>query len=138
MTFQLDERLAGDTVEIANLALCYVGLMQDARFPWLILVPRKANLVELTDLSRDDRALLMDEAAQCSIALSDVFEVDKVNVAALGNIVSQLHVHVVGRRKTDAAWPQPVWGNGTPEPYADHALRDINKKIRAALGDVSL
>ncbi len=134
MDFSLDERLANDTMEIANLDLCYVGLMNDARFPWLILVPRRPNLAELADLSRDDRIQLLDESARCTHVLTSVFgDVDKINTAALGNIVRQLHVHIVGRRLKDAAWPAPVWGHGTPEAYSNAALCDICERLRKPL-----
>ncbi|MCH9765208.1 MAG: HIT domain-containing protein [Alphaproteobacteria bacterium] len=134
MTFQLDDRLAKDTVEITNLDLCRVTLMQDQRFPWLILVPRRAGLVELTDLNPSDQHALIDEIARASSALRLVFhDIYKMNIATLGNVVPQLHVHVVGRRTTDDAWPGPVWGVGVTEPYAGDALKQIVNRLHAAL-----
>ncbi len=112
IAFTLDPHLAGDTAVVGDLDLCRVLLMDDARFPWLILVPRGHDLSELDQLDSAQRARLMDEIALCSDALRDSAEVDKINVGALGNIVRQLHVHVVGRRVGDAAWPGPVWGQG--------------------------
>ena len=117
MSLDLDPRLAADTVPVADLALCSVRLMDDARFGWLVLVPRQAALVEVTDLPADARALMWQEVGLAGEALRAVFPCDKLNIGALGNIVRQLHVHVVARREGDAAWPGPVWGSGVAEPY---------------------
>ncbi len=133
MTFELDPKLANDTKEVVQLDLCYVGLMCDARFPWLILVPRKPSLVELSDLSREEQIQLMDETSLCTSAMVRLLDIDKINTAALGNVVRQLHVHVVGRRETDAAWPNPVWGVGTPEPYTEQNLQSMCERIRDVL-----
>ena len=119
--FTLDARLAGDTIPIGDLALCAVLLMNDARFPWLILVPRRAGVSELTDLSEADAAALMQEIRLASRVLTELARPDKVNVGALGNMVAQLHVHVVGRFRSDPAWPGPVWGHGSRTPYPEHA-----------------
>jgi diadenosine tetraphosphate (Ap4A) HIT family hydrolase len=119
--FQLDSRLEADTIPVGDLVLSSVLLLNDARFPWFVLVPRIPGASELTDLSDEQSARLMDEiriATRVMIALS---KPDKVNVGALGNIVTQLHVHVVGRFRSDPAWPGPVWGHGTRSPYPDHA-----------------
>ena len=119
--FELDTRLAADTVFVVDWKLCRVLLMDDARFPWLILVPRRAGLVELDDLDEDGRTRLMHEIRRAMQVLRGVAARDKLNVGALGNIVRQLHVHVVARREGDAAWPAPVWGNGTAQRYAPEA-----------------
>jgi diadenosine tetraphosphate (Ap4A) HIT family hydrolase len=119
--FQLDSRLEADTIPVGDLALSSVLLLNDARFPWFVLVPRIPGASELTDLSDEQSVRLMDEirvATRVMIALS---KPDKVNVGALGNIVTQLHVHVIGRFRSDPAWPGPVWGHGTRSPYPDHA-----------------
>lgn len=121
--FVLDPRLAGDTRFVADLPLARVLLMDDARFPWLVLVPRRAGLVEIADLAEDAQARLWQEVNRAAAALREVVPCDKLNIGALGNIVRQLHVHVVARRKGDAAWPGPVWGHGRAEPYA-HAAAD--------------
>ena len=121
--FELDPRLAADTVFVADWKLCRVLLMDDARFPWLILVPRRAGLVELDDLGEDGRARLMHEIRRAMQTLRGAASCDKLNVGALGNIVRQLHVHVVARREGDAAWPAPVWGNGAAQRYAPE-MRD--------------
>ena len=115
--FALDPRLAGDTFEVCDLTLSSVRLMNDCRFPWLILVPRRANAVEINDLEPADRLRLWDEVAVVSKALQAIATPKKLNVAAIGNIVPQLHVHVVARRETDSVWPLPVWGVGVAEPY---------------------
>jgi diadenosine tetraphosphate (Ap4A) HIT family hydrolase len=131
--FALDPRLAADTAPVGDLALSTLRLMRDARFPWAILVPRIAGAVEIADLSPADRATLMEEVAQVSHALRRVAPCDKLNVGALGNLVPQLHVHVVARRKGDAAWPGPVWGSGGAEPYGPGELDRIVGDLRAAL-----
>jgi len=110
--FVLDPRLATDTRPVASLPLCDVRLMNDARYPWLILVPRRAGLVEITDLHDDEQAVLWQEVNRAAAALRAVAPCDKLNLGALGNIVRQLHMHVVARVEGDAAWPGPVWGHG--------------------------
>lgn len=131
--FQLDPRLAADTLEIGDLQLSRVVLMNDARFPWLILVPRRAGLVEFLQLDREDCVALDAELRLCSLALMELHRPDKLNVAALGNVVRQFHVHVIARFTTDAAWPRPVWG-GPPAPsYAAAEAVARVKDLRAAL-----
>lgn len=131
--FALDPRLANDTRPVASLALCDVLLMNDARFPWLVLVPRQVGLVEICDLPSERQAALWQEVDLAAQALRAVAPFDKLNLGALGNIVRQLHVHVVGRREGDAAWPGPVWGSGRAEPYGDGALLAMTEKLRTAL-----
>ncbi len=133
MTFALDPRLAADTIEIGDLALSRVLLMNDKRYLWLVLAPRRENLSELVDLDRSDRAVLMDEIAAVSKALIGSPGVDKINVGALGNIVSQLHIHVVARRFGDAAWPGPVWGAGAPQRYGAQQARKIAQRLKERL-----
>lgn len=110
--FTLDPRLTADTYPVTSLPLCDVLLMNDARYPWLILVPRRAGAVEISDLDADEQALLWQEVNRASAALRAAAPCDKLNLGALGNIVRQLHVHLVARREGDAAWPGPVWGHG--------------------------
>ena len=131
--FELDDRLAADTVPIGDLALCRVLLMNDVRYPWLILVPAKTDLTELGDLTRDDRILLSDEIDAVSAILNDLYNPLKLNVGALGNIVRQLHIHIVGRTACDPAWPGPVWGHSAPEAYADKALQMRVREVKDAL-----
>ncbi|MEX1827737.1 HIT domain-containing protein [Luteibacter sp. CQ10] len=132
-TFELDPRLAGDTVVVGDLPLCRVLLMRDRRFAWLVLVPRQAGRVEVADLSEDDRARLWREVDLAGAALRQVAPCDKLNVGALGNIVRQLHVHVVARVEGDAAWPGPVWGAGRSEPYSRAELDERVEALRTAL-----
>ncbi len=108
--------------------------MNDSRFPWLILVPRRAGLSEIHDLSRQERALMIEEAALAGEKLKNLTGAKKVNIGALGNIVSQLHVHVVARFVGDAAWPGPVWGAGKAAPYASEAAQERVRALACALG----
>ncbi|MGE0847411.1 MAG: HIT domain-containing protein [Flavobacteriaceae bacterium] len=131
--FQLDAKLAADTIPVAELTLCTAVLMNDSRFPWLILVPRRPGLAEIIDLGEADRAALLDEIALASRALRALHPGCKLNVAALGNVVSQLHVHVIARHAGDAAWPKPVWGVGERTAYSDGAAAQrIAKALREA------
>jgi len=131
--FLLHERLAADTAAVCDLALSTVRLMNDRAFPWLILVPRREGVRELTDLSTADRALLMEEIAACETALQALFQPDKLNVGALGNMVPQLHVHVVARFIYDRAWPGPVWGSGAAEAYGAAEREVLLQRLRARL-----
>ena len=133
MDFVLDPRLAGDTHRVGDLELSRVLLMDDARFPWLILVPRRANLRELTDLDTAAQHLLLGEIDRCASVLQSAFTPDKLNIAALGNVIAQLHVHVIARRTHDAAWPRPVWGFGERERYAPDARDARLDALRRAL-----
>lgn len=138
MPFNLHPTLARDTVEVTRLALCRVLLMKDRRFPWLILVPERGLLEwkavrEIHELPAADRAVLIEEIARVSAVVAGLFQPDKVNVGALGNVVPQLHVHVVARFAADAAWPGPVWGSGPAEPYADGALEELRVRLESAL-----
>lgn len=112
--WSLHPQLERDTTPLGELPLSRVLIINDANYPWLLLVPRRAGAVELIDLDEVERAQLMTEIALVSRALRDVTECDKLNVAALGNAVPQLHVHIIARRKTDKAWPKPVWGAVPP------------------------
>ncbi|SEQ60925.1 Diadenosine tetraphosphate (Ap4A) hydrolase [Faunimonas pinastri] len=134
--FLLDPQLAADTIAVGDLSLSSLLLMRDARFAWLILVPRQAELAEIVDLAEPDRMRLMTEIGVVSEALRDVAPCDKLNVAAIGNMVRQLHVHVVARRIGDAAWPRPVWGSGAAEPYVPAAERDVLDRLRSRLAPV--
>ena len=129
--FDLDPRLAADTVHVGDLALSSVLLMDDARFPWLILVPRRPAISELTDLSPEDGAALHAEMRLAVGVMLALAKPDKVNVAALGNVVAQLHVHVVGRFLSDPAWPGPVWGFEARKPYPPHARAQLAERAGA-------
>jgi diadenosine tetraphosphate (Ap4A) HIT family hydrolase len=131
--FLLDPRLAADTLAVCRLDLCEVRLMDDARFAWLVLVPRRAGLVEIADLAPSERTLLWHEVDRAGAALRAAAPCDKLNLGALGNIVRQLHVHVVARREGDAAWPGPVWGSGPAERYAGATRESLAEALRAGL-----
>ncbi|TAL85441.1 MAG: HIT domain-containing protein [Rhodanobacter sp.] len=120
--FVLDPQLASDTVAVSQLPLCEVRLMNDKRYAWLVLVPQRAGMVEISDLPDAEQAVLWQELNRVSAALRSVAPCDKLNCGALGNIVRQLHLHVVARREGDPAWPGPVWGHSPAQPYAGHAL----------------
>jgi diadenosine tetraphosphate (Ap4A) HIT family hydrolase len=130
--FALDARLDGDSIEITRLPLCLVRLMDDGRFPWVILVPARPGLREIVDLGVADRASLIEEVALVSTVMRDVFRPTKLNVGALGNVVSQLHVHVVARFASDDAWPGPVWGT-TAERYRPEDLERTLALLREPL-----
>ncbi|MGS0996914.1 HIT domain-containing protein [Rhodanobacter sp. UC4451_H18] len=131
--FTLDPRLAADTRLLASLPLCDVRLMDDARYGWLVLVPRRDGLVEIADLDEDEQATLWHEVNRAAAALRAAMPCDKLNLGALGNIVRQLHVHVVARREGDAGWPGPVWGHGQREPCAEAVLHERMTALRQAL-----
>lgn len=132
--FVLDPRLAADTVFVESLFLCDVRLMNDQRFAWLVLVPRVNGAVEAFDLPPPQATRLWEEVCFVAQHLKAWSGVPKVNIGMLGNIVSQLHVHIVGRTVGDAAWPGPVWGSGTPVPYPPDALSDTLAHLRTRLG----
>ncbi len=121
--WQLDPKLAADTIAVGDLALTRVLLANDANFPWLILVPRMPGVTEITDLDPNEQVQLLGEIDAAARVLKSVTEYEKLNIAALGNQVAQLHVHVIGRRHSDKAWPKPVWGVAPPAAYVP-AVRD--------------
>jgi diadenosine tetraphosphate (Ap4A) HIT family hydrolase len=132
MPFALHPALARDTVEVCRLALCRVLLLRDRRFPWLVLVPEREGVREIHQLSPADRGVLIEEIARAGRVLEAFVRPDKVNVGALGNLVPQLHVHVVARFTSDAAWPGPVWGAGAAVPYAEAELEALRRRLAAA------
>ena len=132
-TWHLHPQLADDTTPVIELPLCEVRLMDDANHPWLVLVPRVADIVELIELDPAQRAQLTTEIDAACHALKALFKPDKLNVAALGNLVPQLHVHVIARYKTDIAWPRPVWGAADARPYAPEELIQRVRALGAAL-----
>ncbi len=131
--FQLHPQLEADTFPVCTLRLSQCLLMNDARFPWLILVPAFAGLRELHDVPAPDRTDLFDEIERVSRALDALTGSFKINVAALGNQVPQLHIHVIARRQDDDAWPNPVWGSGAAVPYTADAAADLAAELRASL-----
>jgi len=131
--FELDPRLAADSILVADLPLSQLRLMDDARFPWLVLVPRVPGAVEWIDLDQERQATLLREVNQAATLLRTTATSDKLNIGALGNIVRQLHVHVVARRVGDAAWPGPVWGSGRALPYDESARNSFVQSLRSVL-----
>ena len=132
--FSLHERLAADCITLEDWPLCRVLLMNDASYPWLILVPRRPGLSEMHDVAEADRAQLMAEIDRASHALKTMFKADKINVGALGNMVPQLHLHVIARFKSDPAWPGPVWGKQPPVPYESGALQQRIAALKTVTG----
>ena len=131
--FVLDPRIEASTLDWRDWSLSQVRLMNDRRFPWLLLVPRRAKAVEWHALAPEDQAVLHQETMLAACALAAVFPAMKINIGALGNVVPQLHVHVVARAKTDAAWPGTVWGMGTAIPYAAPELSRVAAELRDRL-----
>lgn len=131
--FSLHPQLLADTHPVCELALCSVRLMDDVRWPWLILVPRLPFLRELVDMAGDDQASLLKEVSRAGRVLQRLYHTDKLNIAALGNQVPQLHIHVISRRRDDPAWPQPVWGHGAAEPYPPEELSPVLARLAMGL-----
>ena len=132
--YELHPQLAADTHPLAALELCELRLMDDSNYPWLILVPRVPNARELVDLDAAQRHRLTDEIDLAARLLRDAFRPHKLNVAALGNVVPQLHVHVIAREESDPAWPAPVWGRVAARPYSPEALIERVRRLGALLG----
>lgn len=130
---ELDERLVRDSYPVAELPLCQLRLMDDTRFAWLILIPRRDGVSEIFDLDEADQRQLWHEAGEIGRMLKSMTRADKINVANLGNVVAQLHVHVVARRQADAAWPGPVWGQGEAQPYDLDELANMRDHLLAQL-----
>jgi diadenosine tetraphosphate (Ap4A) HIT family hydrolase len=139
--FTLHVRLAADSVALGDWPLCRLLLMNDGRFPWLVLVPARADLREIHDLPRPERALLIEEIARASSLMQQAFKADKMNVAALGNQVPQLHVHVIARFVGDPAWPNPAWVSRVPKTtqapdeqgFLDERVRGFYRALRPLL-----
>ncbi|PYC19106.1 HIT family protein [Pseudomonas mosselii] len=133
--FTLDSRLQEDSLVLGDLPLCRLLLSKDANYPWFILVPRRADITEAFELEEADQQQLWVETTALAEALKDAFAADKMNVAALGNVVSQLHMHVIVRRQGDAAWPAPVWGKVPAIGYTQEQIDGIRQQVRALLGE---
>ena len=138
MMFELHTQLIKDSATLGDLPLSRVLLCNDAQYPWLILVPRRVDIVELFQLTRIDQQQLLDEISTVSAALAGHFRADKMNIAALGNVVPQLHVHVIARFTNDAAWPRPIWGVAPAQPYGDDALQQRLAELVELLQPVGL
>lgn len=131
--FAPDDRLVEDSYPVTELPLSQLRLMNDARYPWLVLIPRRPGAVEVFDLDDDEQHRLWQEASLVGRALKEALGGDKLNIASLGNLVPQLHVHVILRREGDAAWPGPVWGQGRAEPYDLDGLAAMRDRLLAML-----
>lgn len=134
----LDERLEADTFPVTELPLCRVLLMDDTRFIWVVLVPRQPNVSEVFELDLNDQAQLWREAGALADAMKEGFGGDKMNIAALGNVVSQLHIHVIVRHHDDAAWPGPVWGVGEPTSYDLERQGEVRDRLLALIEGLDL
>ena len=133
--WSLHSQLQKDTIDIGDLPLCRVLVIKDAHYPWLLLVPRRPDAVEIIDLEEVEQAQLMTEISRVARALKAITQCDKLNVAALGNVVPQLHVHIIARRTGDAAWPRPVWGVAPP---LAHDAAEVQTFISALRRDIWL
>ncbi len=133
--FVLDSRLQQDTLPIGDFPLCRLLLSNDSNYPWFILVPRREDISEIFQLDVADQQQLWQETTALAEMLKDSFDADKLNVAALGNVVSQLHMHVIVRKREDAAWPAPVWGKNPARPYSPEQIATIRERLRLVLTD---
>ena len=133
MVFTLDSRLQQDTLWVGDYPLCRLLLMNDAQYPWFILVPRREDVSELFQLDAAEQAQLWQETTALAEVLKDCFAADKMNVATLGNVVSQLHMHVIVRRRDDIAWPAPVWGRHPAQVYTPEQWAALKARLRTVL-----
>lgn len=131
--FTLDARLAQDTLPIGDFPLSRLLLMNDARYPWFILVPRREDVSEVFQLDASDQQQLWQEASVLAELVKDTFAADKMNIATLGNVVGQLHLHVIARRHEDEVWPAPVWGQGAAQPYEAAQLSAVRERVQRML-----
>ena len=134
--FQLHPTLARDCIALGRFELCRLLLMNDANFPWFIMVPEREGVQEIFQLSREDQTRLILESSRLAVHLAERYAADKLNVAALGNLVPQLHIHHIVRYRTDPAWPQPVWGKVPPSPYDPAEVDRIQGDIAGILSGV--
>ncbi len=128
--FILDSKLSQDSFVVCDLKISQLLLMNDSNYPWLILVPRKEDLIELTDLSFLEQSEVLREINLIGQILKEEFLVQKLNIAALGNVVKQLHIHVIGRFENDASFPKPVWGSVASKPYEERVVQELIKKLQ--------
>jgi len=132
---KLHPQLEKDCIDIGQLKLCKLLLMNDSNYPWFILVPGLYNITELHQLTVSDQAQLWKESSRLCRCMETHYTPDKLNIAALGNVVPQLHIHHIARYKTDSAWPSPVWGHSPAKPYSFAQIRDIKHCLRSCLAD---
>lgn len=133
MTFELHPRLQQDCIPVGRFKLCQLLMMNDNQYPWFILVPELAGISEIYQLGDADRGLLAEESAYLAENLAQLFQADKMNIAAIGNLVPQLHIHHIVRYRTDKAWPAPVWGKFDPMPYTSPQIADRIAQLKQRL-----
>jgi len=134
MTFHLHPRLEQDCIAIGRFELCRLLMMNDSQYPWFILVPERAGLQEIYQLNQTERHLLTEESSYLAENLAAFYQADKMNIAAIGNLVPQLHIHHIVRYQTDKAWPAPVWGKFAAVPYPEPQISDLVTRIKNQLG----
>jgi len=134
MTFQLHPRLEQDCIAIGRFELCRLLMMNDSQYPWFILVPERADLQEIYQLNKAERELLTEESSYLAENMAALYKADKMNIAAIGNRVPQLHIHHIVRYQVDKAWPAPVWGKFDAVPYTEQQIADNLTRIKARLG----
>jgi diadenosine tetraphosphate (Ap4A) HIT family hydrolase len=132
-TFQLHPRLKEDCIAIGRLDLCQLLMMNDSQYPWFILVPRRADIKEIYQLSKSERHILTEESSYLAKNLAVLYKADKINIAAIGNLVPQLHIHHVVRYQSDKAWPAPVWGRFAAVPYTQQQIIDNIAQVKEQL-----
>ncbi len=132
MHMKIDPRLENSSSFVCDLSLCQVRLSHNAAFPWILLIPKAEHCIEITDLSRSDQHLLISEINQASKVMQCIFSPNKLNIATLGNVVPQMHIHIIARYTTDPAWPNPVW-NTISKDYSEQDLNLFVQKIKTAL-----
>jgi diadenosine tetraphosphate (Ap4A) HIT family hydrolase len=135
MTFQLHPRLQQDCIPVGRFKLCRLLMMNDSQFPWFILVPEQADVSEIYQLAKTDRQILIEESSRLAEMLADVYQADKMNIATIGNMVPQLHIHHVVRYRRDKAWPQPVWGKLAAVPYTEQQIMENLTLVKTRLAD---
>lgn len=135
MPFQLHPRLQQDCITIGRFELCRLLMMNDSQYPWFILVPGKADVSEIYQLTKPERELLTEESSYLAENLAELYQADKMNIAAIGNMVPQLHIHHIVRYRTDRAWPAPVWGKFDAVPYTEQQITDNLSMVRKQLGN---
>jgi len=133
MAFQLHPRLEQDCIAVGRFDLCQLLIMNDSQYPWIILVPQKPDISEIYQLEKPDRQLLSEESAYLAENLAVLYRADKINIAAIGNLVSQLHIHHIVRYRTDKAWPAPVWGKFDAVPYTEQQIAEHLSLLREHL-----
>jgi len=135
LSFEIDSRLDKDSIKVGSFELCQLLLMNDRQYPWFVLVPKRENISEIYQLSNSDQQSLWNESRILSKLIMNIFNGDKLNTAAIGNIVNQLHLHHVVRYKSDPCWPNPIWGQLPMKPYKDNQIDEILARLKGTLNE---